>query len=602
MTLVALLTMTTGAWADATIAKLWVGNSEEVTSEGTISGTGATEGTASVAIENGSMVITLNNFKFSGCGHNDSGIYYQSNVNGNTPLIIKLEGDNEITVPNADKSLNGIFLYGGSNDHVFTITGSGSLTVTVGDGNVSDGIYVQQANLVLASGTVTANVGSTNAEFNSLGVSVPQGTLTIDGGTLKASGSTTNASRGVNVKNNVTIKSGELEAYGYSVGIKNSADGDALAFAEGVNPALFKAGDNETSATDVTKYEGQKYVHVVCIGSAEPAVTISDDKTSAEFEMPSYDATLEYDIVRNLASNMTTTVGDGTDGYRIRLKKEGTSFVPADMTPQQMAGLIAVTDGIESKTLTNMTDYIISIYAVKDEDEPTGEAITFQSLTPGRYVAIATAVDGSIYDGETEASNIFQLYQGYEVDIPAGEYITYYKEENLYVEDEDAQLYTITDVGEETATAVELNVAAAYTPLLVKNNAAETKTILLIPTDDEADTGVTPYAGFIGTLTDTTIDASDAANDRYAFNGKQFVWVKSNIAVAANKAWLEIPKSGTPSARTLTLVFGDTTKISTADIKDYTNGVFYDLNGRKLNAVPTKKGVYILNGRKVVVK
>ena len=47
--LVLLLTAVTGAWADATIAKLWVGNSEEVTSEGTITGTGATEGTASAS-------------------------------------------------------------------------------------------------------------------------------------------------------------------------------------------------------------------------------------------------------------------------------------------------------------------------------------------------------------------------------------------------------------------------------------------------------------------------------------------------------------------------------------------------------------------------
>ena len=273
--LVLLMVAVTGAWAQTTIAKLWVGNSEEVTSEGTITGTGATEGTASVAIENGSMVLTLNNFKFIGCGHNDSGIYYQSDANGNTPLIIKIEGDNEITLPGAEKSLYGFYLYGGNGDHVFTITGSGSLTVTVGDGNLSNGIFVQQADLVLAGGTVTANAGSAGADFKSLGVSVPQGTLTIDGCTLKASGSTTSESRGINVKNNVTIKSGELEAYGYSKGIKNSG-GDALVFAEGVTPTLFKAGENEASATDVSKYEGQKYLHVVCTGGDEPAAPTGD--------------------------------------------------------------------------------------------------------------------------------------------------------------------------------------------------------------------------------------------------------------------------------------------------------------------------------------
>ena len=32
------------------------------------------------------------------------------------------------------------------------------------------------------------------------------------------------------------------------------------------------------------------------------------------------------------------------------------------------------------------------------------------------------------------------------------------------------------------------------------------------------------------------------------------------------------------------------------------NGDWYDLNGRKLNAKPTTKGVYIQNGKKVVIK
>ena len=32
------------------------------------------------------------------------------------------------------------------------------------------------------------------------------------------------------------------------------------------------------------------------------------------------------------------------------------------------------------------------------------------------------------------------------------------------------------------------------------------------------------------------------------------------------------------------------------------NSVWYDLNGRKLEGNPTKKGVYIQNGRKVIVR
>ena len=339
---------------------------------------------------------------------------------------------------------------------------------------------------------------------------------------------------------------------------------------------------------------------------AGPEVIISDDQTEAEFDMPSYDATLEYDIVRNMASNMTVSVGDGEDGYRIRIKKDDQTgkFVPAEMTVQEMMALIEVTDNIESQNLVfygqdKVCD--ISIFAVDDQDQPTGDAIAFAALTPGRYVAIATAVDDSNYGGTTAPSNIFQLYQGYEVEIAGGEFVTYYKDEAIYVEDEDVQLFSITAVGENTATATQFDVIPANKAMLVKNNSAEPKTVLLIPTETEP-LSFTWYEGFVGTLEATTILASDATTDRYAFNGKQFVRVKNDLAVGANKAWLEIPAAN--NARIINISFEETTGIDEMvnGQSSMVNGTWYDLNGRKLDAVPTKKGVYILNGRKVVVK
>ncbi len=139
-------------------------------------------------------------------------------------------------------------------------------------------------------------------------------------------------------------------------------------------------------------------------------VTISDDKTEASFDMPSYDATLEYDIVRNMASNMTASVGDGTEGYRIRLKNEGEGFVPADLTTEEIMNFVKVYDQTEQKFLTVGTDFQAAIYALDDDGNPTGDVIAFAALTPGRYVAIATAVDESNYAGTTGASNVFELY------------------------------------------------------------------------------------------------------------------------------------------------------------------------------------------------
>ena len=106
---------------------------------------------------------------------------------------------------------------------------------------------------------------------------------------------------------------------------------------------------------------------------------------------------------------------------------------------------------------------------------------------------------------------------------------------------------------------------------------------------------------FVGTLEATTIAASTEALNNYALNGKQFVWVMNAIPVAANKCWLQIPNSEV-TARNISIVFGDATGISHETYKSYETYDCYDLSGRKLNGMPTKKGIYVKNGRKVVVK
>jgi hypothetical protein len=330
-----------------------------------------------------------------------------------------------------------------------------------------------------------------------------------------------------------------------------------------------------------------------------------DPFTTASFAMPAYDATVDYELVRDMSVQMTAQVGDGEDGYRLRIQKNAQNvFEPADMEFEDMLALFTVTDEIEQKSLTffgQTVDCNLSVYAVDENDQPTGDAITFADLVPGRYVVMATAATGSEYDGQTAPSNIFELYQGYEVEVPAGEFITYYKDENLYVDDADAQLYTVSQVGDDKVLLSRIDVASANMPILVKNKSAQTKIILLIPTTSQADV-ITPAAEFVGTLDATTIAASTENQNNYAMNGLDFVWVKDAIAVGPNKAWLSV---ATSNARTLKLVYDDATAISEKVIvnsEEFATATWYDLNGRKLNGVPTKKGVYILNGKKVVVK
>ena len=213
--------------------------------------------------------------------------------------------------------------------------------------------------------------------------------------------------------------------------------------------------------------------------------------------------------------------------------------------------------------------------------------------------AFENNLDTSIDDLLTQLQAAGQLPAGYAIEVAAGEYATFYCDKAVTLSAEtaaNAQLYTITAVSNDKATATAMTVAAANTPLLVKNTTETTQTVLLMPTDNAAD-NVTAASEFVGTLEDTQIAASTDDLTNYAFNGKQFVYVLNDLSVSANKAWLAIPTS---TARQISIVFDDATAISAVSGSPADNSSLYTLDGRKVTK--TRKGVYIMNGRKVVVR
>ena len=354
----------------------------------------------------------------------------------------------------------------------------------------------------------------------------------------------------------------------------------------------------------------------ITVTAPGPLMTLNDTKTVATMEsMPTYDVTVDYELVRDMSVSMTTKIGDGTDGYRIRLKKDEQTgkYEPAEMTVQQMIALVKVHDAIEDYDLTFGVlgaNCIVNIYAANDEDQAVGDPIAFPDLTPGRYIAKAVAATGSAYEGETAMSNIFVLYEGYEVVIPAGEYATFYKDEAVRVNEADKEnfkLYTVSSVSGDKATLSDaVDAMPKNTPMLVYNSTNETKTVLLIPCN-EPDLAITVADQFLGTLTDKTFtDADMAAADYYVCNGKQFVKVRGAGTLGANKAYLQFVTNQQQSAPQYISISGDlgegTTRIDNLNVNDNENGEWYDLNGRKLNGKPAQKGIYIKNGKKVVVR
>ena len=349
---------------------------------------------------------------------------------------------------------------------------------------------------------------------------------------------------------------------------------------------------------------------------AGPTVTLNEAKTIASFEMPTYDVDVDYELVRDMSVQMQAQVGDDPakePRYRVQWNDEKETFEPAEMDMMQVLALFSVNDLIEKTTLAQ-TSYFVNIYAVDAEGNPTGNAMDFTNFTfaPGRYCVTATGGLGGPYDGTTAPSNIFELYQGYQVVIPAGEYVTYYKDEAVRLEEKDKndiELCTITAVEDGKAVLSDnFDAMKANTPFLLKNTTSEEKTILLIPCN-EPELAVTVAKEFKGTEGPCVFSEElMATGDFYVCNGKEFIKVRGAGTLAANKAFLFVEGNNTPASIPFRRSIGGegegTTSIDNLNVNDNLNdneATWYDLNGRKLNGKPAQKGIYIKNGKKVVV-
>ena len=518
-----------------------------------------------------------------------------------------------------------------ANEDLGAITVNGDAMLTINEGvtvTVNGGINVASGTLTIVGPgelVVTGAAGSTGDEGTddnggpggsggaaiSGAVAIYSGTITATGGAGGAGGYSTWCAGG-NGGNGGYAFAGTLTYYGGTITATGGAGGAGGGYSfMGEGPAgspgspgqAFASNDAVTWENDPTSpdpkptnltqqsvtFSGPAYVDP----NAEPEgidLTFNADSTVVMIEeMPAYDLTVDYELVRDMEIDVDADIAE-----RIRIQMNGGNYELVDAT-LMVPVIVDVLDGA-TDTLTVTTDYTVTLQKKEGENWVAGDANDLSVATYRFKVTGAGLYDGVCYTNE------FQLFQGYEVEVGAESFATFYKDEKLTVEESSTtgELYTISSVSaDEAVLSAQIGVAPANTPLLVYNSGSEKKTILLIPTDDQAD-NVTAYGGFKGTLVASTIPASTNDQTNYALNGKQFVWVKNALSIAANKCWLEVVNS---NARAISIMFNDeeTTGISTAVTTVPADGDWYDLNGRKVTA-PTRKGIYIHNGKKAVVK
>jgi len=186
---------------------IWVGDSAGVTTTGEITDTGGT-GTATVSIEDNKLVLTLNNFSYTGAGWTNgtasAAIRYGDNNRGKS-LTIRLTGNNSVNLTGSQSS-SAYGIRGGTGN--LTISGPGSLSVSISNakGNTNHGID-SYANLMIRDGAeVIVDSGNVPGQY-SYGI-YAQSLNISDRSSLKASAGSADMSAGIDTPGDITISGG----------------------------------------------------------------------------------------------------------------------------------------------------------------------------------------------------------------------------------------------------------------------------------------------------------------------------------------------------------------------------------------------------------
>jgi hypothetical protein len=164
---------------------------------------------------------------------------------------------------------------------------------------------------------------------------------------------------------------------------------------------------------------------------AGPEVTYNDAKTEASFAMPAYDATVSYELVRDVESTgdaALTFVGVPTEPVTVKKGQDG-KFQPATAFDFKLNDPLVEGDDKNILSAEGLTVSVLK--AVKTDATPgyTFEGATTLTLAefladtqPGTYKLVATATTDGAYTG-TKESDPFTLAEAYDLAVqPANDF------------------------------------------------------------------------------------------------------------------------------------------------------------------------------------
>lgn len=250
----------------------------------------------------------------------------------------------------------------------------------------------------------------------------------------------------------------------------------------------------------------------------------------------------------------------------------------------------------------------------KNEYFPTGD-----NYKPGKSTwDIYFRPSGGGGDGWHEGTLYASPQSSIDVALAPTGYGTYYNGQCEVTLPTGVVAYIVTDATHTTPTYLEIangddatNTIPAGTAVLLYSatvkagGVAANITLTLTPSSANGNYTNLLYGSDTGT---TTSGGKYYYKLTYGNNNKPFGWYwgadnGDQFYSPAHKAWLALPALPSGTARAFFSLPGDDfTGIATIENRQQNaDNVWYDLNGRRINA-PTTKGIYVKDGRKFVIK
>lgn len=323
-----------------------------------------------------------------------------------------------------------------------------------------------------------------------------------------------------------------------------------------------------------------------------------------------YTASFENNITPTGAGTATVTIstcnnnysGTATANFNIGTASLSTATATGESVTKVYNGTTAFTipeSDIDVKFGSNasLTDDYKVVYRKMYRDDTE----SLSSITDiGEYTIVIQPKDGNInVTGELITSYTVN------VQLPAYlkecEWVTYYDERFDLATPAGYVAYKITDASVAGVTAEAIDYIPKGVPVILKTDKSGSKlnTMNILLNEQQTLSSITGNACFVG-IPSTETTGVTPIGTVYVLTGSQFVLYEGNDAIPAHRCYLSFGAAG---SRSLGINFtGDNTTAleKIEDINDNSEK-WYDLQGRHIKQ-PRQKGLYINNGKKVVIK